>query len=534
MSLDIQTVLISEPVDPSCGAILSQNGVSVTSKVGLSHDQLKEEIKNYDGLIVRSATKVTADVIEAGKNLKIIGRAGVGVDNIDCDAATKQGVLVINAPGGNTLSAAELTCAMITSLSRDIPEACSTLKGGKWDRKRFMANELLGKTLAIIGLGRIGREVAFRMQSFGMKTIGFDPLVPADESIKFGVTSFELEKIWPLADYITVHTPLIPQTKNMLNKETFDKCRKGVKVVNCARGGIIDEDALYDALQSGQCGGAGLDVYLEEPPKNTKMIQHPKVVCTPHLGASTHEAQSRVAEEISEQMVALKNGNSAHGIVNSPAFCLSMSSANKPGVVLSKAIGSLIAMLFPKTETEISLSINAHGPDLRRKEVMFSTAVLIGILKQRNITANFINAATLAKDLGFKVENVSTGPLDYPNLSIELIASSPNANHSVSATLKGEDPVLCAIDGHLFKIYPVIVDNLILLKGNYSSDIVCKLLGALVENGIVDSASWSSFIDGNGWCAINSDFKYPHMPVAAVDHLDSFGQKLDFWAQLNL
>ncbi|XP_042904774.1 D-3-phosphoglycerate dehydrogenase [Parasteatoda tepidariorum] len=524
MSLAIESVLISESVDPSCESILSQNGISTTTKVGLTAEQLKSEIQNYHGLIVRSATKVTSDIIAAGKNLKIIGRAGVGVDNIDCDAATKHGVLVINAPGGNTLSAAELTCCMITSLSRSIPEACATLKNGKWDRKRFMANELNGKTLAIIGLGRIGREVAFRMQAFGMKTIGFDPLVPAEESIKFGVETIELSEIWPLADYITVHTPLIPQTKNMLNKETFAKCRKGVKVVNCARGGIIDEDALFDALESGQCGGAGLDVYLEEPPKNTKLIQHPKVICTPHLGASTHEAQSRVAVEISEQMVALNQGQSAHGIVNSPAFSLSMSSANRDGVVLSKTVGHLIASLFANTESEITVSVNVHGTDLHRKEIMFSTAVLIGMLQQRKKAANFVNAPTLAKDLGFTVEKVSTGPPKGHNLSVEVVASSANQKHSALVTLKGSnDPVLCAIDGHSFKVHPLLAGHLILLKSSLSSALT--LCGSLIEKGVIDNASWSSCIDGKSWSVLNSN-----KPA----DLANIGHPVDFYAQISL
>nr|WBW70087.1 venom protein [Lampona murina] len=530
MALSIKTVLISEPVDPGCARILSENGVEVTTKVGLSKDELIEEIKNYDGLVVRSATKVTADIISAGKELKIIGRAGVGVDNIDCDAATKHGVLVINAPGGNTLSAAELTCGMIVSLSRNIPLACATLKSGKWDRKSFMANELLGKTLAIVGLGRIGREVAARMQAFGMKTIGFDPLVPAEESIKFGVESLPLESIWPLADYITVHTPLIKQTRNLINSDVFAKCRKGIKIINCARGGIVDEDALLSALESGQCGGAGLDVYLEEPPKNTKLIQHPKVICTPHLGASTREAQSRVADEISEQFVELMSGRPAHGIVNSPAFCMSMAEVNRPWVNVSKKIGAVASLLFPKSENQIFLEINVHGSDLNRKESLFSTAVLIGLLKQRNnITANFINAPTLAKECGYEVTRVSVSPPKTENpipVSVCVTAKSANSSHSILATFRGEEPLLCAIDGQEFNTPASLTDNLILCKGNHSADLIANLIGALVVRGAVNSTTWSTIKDGQCWCAISSFVNCDNVP-------DGLSTDINQWGQLN-
>lgn len=277
-------------------------------------------IKNYDALIVRSATQVTRDVIQSGSSasggkLKLIGRAGVGVDNIDCVSAKEFDVIVINSPGGNTISAVELTCTMILSTARFVPQACNSLKSGAWDRKTFVGNEVRNKTLAIIGLGRIGREVATRMQAFAMKTIGFDPLVSKEEANKFNVESMSLDEIWPQADFITVHTPLIPQTKNMINKDTLSKCKKGVRIINVARGGIIDEDALLQSLQDGHCAAAGLDVYLEEPPKNRKLIEHPNVVCTPHLGASTKEAQINVATEIAQQFLMLQQGQTVPGLV---------------------------------------------------------------------------------------------------------------------------------------------------------------------------------------------------------------------------
>lgn len=323
MPVNIQKVLICDAVDAACIEALKNNGIHVTTKLKLPKEELCKEIKNYDAAIVRSDTKITAEVIEAGAGrLKAVGRAGAGVDNIDIPAATKHGVIVLNTPGGNSISACELTCLLIGTLARPIVPACHSLKDGKWDRKLYSGTELYGKTLAILGLGRIGREVGIRMKTWGMRVIGFDPITTDEEARAAGIEKMTLEQIWPLADYITVHTPLIPQTKNLISTGTLAKCKKGVKVVNVARGGIIDEAAVLEALESGQCGGAAFDVYAEEPPKSevTKaLIKHPKIVATPHLGASTTEAQIRVAVEVAEQFIALAQGASEDkypGVVN--------------------------------------------------------------------------------------------------------------------------------------------------------------------------------------------------------------------------
>uniref|UniRef100_A0AAQ4RMF9 phosphoglycerate dehydrogenase n=1 Tax=Gasterosteus aculeatus aculeatus TaxID=481459 RepID=A0AAQ4RMF9_GASAC len=336
--ISIQTVLISESVDPRCRAILEENGIRVTEKPNMKRDELMAEIKDYDGLVVRSATKVTADVIDAADNLKIIGRAGTGVDNVDVDAATKKGIIVMNTPSGNTISAAELTCALLMSLSRNVPQAAMSMKQGNWDRKKFMGAELYGKVLGILGLGRIGKEVSSRMQSFGMRTIGYDPITPVEVSAGWGVEQMSLEQLWPQCDYITVHTPLMPSTVGLLGDETFAKCKKGVKVVNCARGGIIDEAALLRALESGQCGGAGLDVFVEEPPKNRPLVDHPNVISCPHLGASTKEAQARCGEDIALQIVDMVKGRKLVGAVSS-SHCASDGAAGGVCTVEVEATG---------------------------------------------------------------------------------------------------------------------------------------------------------------------------------------------------
>uniref|UniRef100_A0A5F9CUQ6 D-3-phosphoglycerate dehydrogenase n=1 Tax=Oryctolagus cuniculus TaxID=9986 RepID=A0A5F9CUQ6_RABIT len=312
---NLRKVLISESLDPCCRKILQDGGLQVVEKQNLSKEELIAELQDCEGLIVRSATKVTADVINAAEKLQVVGRAGTGVDNVDLEAATRKGVLVMNTPNGNSLSAAELTCGMIMCLARQIPQATASMKGGKWERKKFMGTELNGKTLGILGLGRIGREVATRMQAFGMKTIGYDPIISPDVSASFGVQQLPLEKIWPLCDFITVHTPLLPSTTGLLNDNTFAQCKKGVRVVNCARGGIVDEGALLRALQSGQCAGAALDVFTEEPPRDRALVDHENVISCPHLGASTREAQSRCGEEIAVQFVDMVKGKSLVGVV---------------------------------------------------------------------------------------------------------------------------------------------------------------------------------------------------------------------------
>ncbi|CAG9769033.1 unnamed protein product [Ceutorhynchus assimilis] len=321
--MDIKKVLVADAVDNACIELLKKYSIEVDCKYKLSKEQLVQEIKNYDAIVVRSDTKVTAEVIQAGKRMKVIGRAGAGVDNIDVNAATANNVIVLNTPGGNAISACELTCSLITNLARNVTPASASLKAGRWDRKLYSGHELSGKTLAIIGLGRIGREVALRMQAWGMTTIGFDPIVSAEEAKQFNTEFLPLEQIWPRADYITVHTPLIPATRNLINQKVLNSCKKGIRIINVARGGIINESDLLAAIKSGQCGGAGIDVFEQEPPTDPvtlELIAQDKVVATPHLGASTGEAQIRVAVEVSEQIIALtgksKDYTSTAGVIN--------------------------------------------------------------------------------------------------------------------------------------------------------------------------------------------------------------------------
>ncbi|XP_018497252.1 D-3-phosphoglycerate dehydrogenase [Galendromus occidentalis] len=442
--MEIQRVLISDSCDPRCAEILTKAGCKVTVKTDHTPQELVENIKNFDALVVRSATKVTAAVINAAPDLKVIGRAGTGVDNIDCETATKNGVLVINAPGGNTLSAAEMTCALIVSLSRDIAAACASLKAGRWDRKNFMSNELNGKTIGIVGLGRIGREVATRMQSFGMRTIGFDPIIPAEAAAEFGVEAMSLDDLWPQCDYITVHTPLIPQTRDLINSKTLAKCKKGVKIVNCARGGIVNENDLLAALESGQASGAGFDVFEEEPPKNTAFIAHPKVICTPHLGANTKEAQARVAIEIAEQFVALRDDRRIAGAVNAPLLAQSQAAENRLIAQLATDLGKVAGALVSGSSA-IGITMETCGDRLAAQAKFLSSTVTIGVLRSLGENANLINFGGLAEKRGVSYSHQNASICCGFDECIRITVKGDSSSHVLEGT-PGQVSILRMVD----------------------------------------------------------------------------------------
>ncbi|XP_053373404.1 D-3-phosphoglycerate dehydrogenase-like [Mercenaria mercenaria] len=495
MVLELKKVFISDEVDPRCVEVLKESGIEVVKDTKLRTDKEKflAEISKYDGLIVRSATKVTADVINAATNLKIIGRAGTGVDNIDCEAATKRGIIVMNTPGGNTLSAAEHTCALMCCLSRDIPNAVATMRAGTWDRKSFMGSELYGKTLAIIGLGRIGKEVALRMQSFGMTTIGYDPIIPGSVSSQFNTEWMELEQIWPKADYITVHTPLIPQTRNLINEGVFAKCKKGVKVVNCARGGIIDEAALLKALDAGQCGGAGLDVYVNEPPDDYTLAKHPKVIATPHLGASTVEAQKRVAVEIAEQFVDVMHGRSLFGAINAQAMHNALSADTQPWVDLGRCLGTILASLGANPKKGISIS--SVGAGLKDAGSYLGASVLSGLLSVEggagDAALNLVSAPAVAKQQGIQVES------KYESTKGSQLVSVSADGRTVTGTTSGGQPLLISINGAQFSTPAVLSGSVLLFQAKSDPKLVSTVAGALSDNG-ASVTGFSVTVDSKG------------------------------------
>lgn len=497
----IKSILISESVDPRCRIILEENGIHVTEKHISRKEELIAEITDYDGLVVRSATKVTADVIEAATNLKIIGRAGTGVDNVDVDAATKKGIIVMNTPSGNTISAAELTCALIMNLSRHVPQAAMSMKAGNWDRKKFMGAELYGKVLGILGLGRIGKEVASRMQSFGMKTIGYDPITPPAVSAGWGVEQMTLEQLWPQCDYITVHTPLMPSTVGILNDETFAKCKKGVKVVNCARGGIIDEAALFRALESGQCGGAGLDVFVEEPPKERRLVNHPNVISCPHLGASTKEAQARCGQDIALQIVDMINGKNLVGAVNAQVLASTFTQESQELIKFGEAIGALLQSCSTSRKPYSNLKITTQGDCMKSSSAYMPSAVLVGLLGNGSNGINLINVLNLAKESGIQVNQTHCSSNGVGACEVEILADG--CAFKASGSVQSGCPVLLMLSDSVFRQPVSLTGNLLFFKASDNSQLLPSVAGVLATEGVqIESFSAPVNHTGEQWYCV--------------------------------
>jgi phosphoserine aminotransferase len=433
-------ILISDPIEQSCVDILEKAGYQITRREKVPKEELLKIIGEYDGLIVRSGTQVTPDIIKAGTKLKLIGRAGTGVDNIDVDTATRMGKMVMNTPGGNTASAAELTVSLLMALSRDIPNATQSLKAGKWERKRFMGSELAGKTIGIIGLGQIGRRVASACQGLGMDTIGFDPLLSAETARDAKIALVTLDELYARSDFISLHVPLTKDTKNMLNEQTFAKCKKGVRIVNCARGGIIDDAALLKALKSGHVAGAALDVFEKEPPpaELAPLLQHPNVICTPHLGASTEEAQEKVAKEIASQFVDAFEGRRYAGIVN--AKILSLLHERKDlmtWVDLAERMGSLQAQLLAGAALK-SVTLATRGTLLKDATQVLTSAALKGILSVTvSDPVNYVNANLLAEEFGLRVRQVHESKGSIHGNSVTIIFHTDQGDRKFVGTCRG-------------------------------------------------------------------------------------------------
>jgi len=401
-------VLVADPIAPE-GIEILKTVAEVDVKTGLPKDELAAIIGDYDALAVRSETKVTADIIARAGKLKIIGRAGVGVDNIDVEAATNRGILVVNSPEGNTLAAAELTVAMLLALARNIAPADQALRGGKWDRKKYMGSEVYGKTLGVVGLGKIGREVVSRLQAFGMSVLGYDPYLKPEQAESLGIKLVDLDTLYRESDYITVHTPKTKETTGMINREKLALMKPTVRLINCARGGIIDEAALAEAAKAGQIAGAAVDVFTVEPAAaDNPLLGVPNILTTPHLGASTEEAQVNVALDIAEQIVEVLNGKPARAAVNMPSVSADMLGRLQPYLTLAEKIGSLHAQLTSSPISEVEVVYAGDFESL--PTVHLTRAVLKGLLEpivQESV--NYVNAPALAAARGIKITESRTG-----------------------------------------------------------------------------------------------------------------------------
>jgi len=485
-------ILVSDPLSDEGLKILKEvKEFQVDVNTELKPEALKAIIKDYDALIVRSATKVTKDIIDAAAKLKVIGRAGVGLDNVDLGAATQKGIIVMNAPAGNTISTAEHTISMILALSRNIAQANASTKKGEWKRSKFMGVELYGKTLGIVGLGRIGREVAKRALSFGMSVLAFDPFLSREVAEGLGIGVVELKDLLQNSDYITVHTPLTEETKHMISTQQFALMKKGVRVINCARGGIIDEVALANAIKEGRAAGAAIDVFEKEPVSpESELLKLDNVVVTPHLGASTEEAQINVAIEVSEIVRDALLGKGIRNAANYPSVEAEAYKVLEPYINLCEKLGIFAAQLVEGRYEELNISYSGEiiKHDLSPLTMSLVKGVLSPILKE---TVNFINATSLAKERGIRVkESKLSKEAEFVNL-IQLEIKTDKESRRVAGTLaSNKQPRIVKIDDYYVEATPIgamimiqnwdkpgIIGNLGMLLGKHNINIAAMTFG---------------------------------------------------------
>ena len=491
-------VLVSDPIDQAGIDILAQVA-QVDQRVGLSEDDLKAMIGDYDALMIRSGTQVTADVIKAGGRLRIIGRAGVGVDNVDVPTATQQGVLVVNSPEGNTIAAAEQALALMLSLSRHVPQAHASTMAGGWDRKKYVGNELYKKVLGVVGLGKIGSHVARVCNAMGMEVIAYDPFISADRAQQMQVRLSSLENLFEQADYITLHLPRTPDTENLVNAALLGKMKATARLVNCARGGIIDESALADALTAGVIGGAALDVYAQEPlaaDSPLRSVQE-RLILTPHLGASTTEAQENVAVDVAEQIRDVLLGLPARSAVNIPGLSAEIMERLKPHLQLAETLGLLVSQLSGGQLQE--LEVRLQGEFAQHPSQPLVIAALKGVLTSAlGDRINYVNASLEAKGRGIRVLEVKDETSkDFAGGSLQLTTRGDQGGHSVTGavfangdlriTTIDEFPVNVSPSRHMLltrhRDMPGIIGQLGSVLGEHNVNIASMQVGRRIVRG---------------------------------------------------
>ncbi len=475
--------LLLDGVDAVCAEIFKQRGFEVTESPKMPETELEQIIGEYDAMVVRSATKVTGELLAKATNMKVVGRAGVGVDNINLDAATQMGVLVMNTPDGNTISTAEHTCGLIIALSRNIPSAVASLKEGRWDRKKYLGTEVHGKTLGIIGLGKIGSNVATRMKAFGMHLVGYDPYTTHERAAEMGVEMMELDDLLGYVDYLTVHTPLTEKTKGLVSLNNADKIKPGIRLVNCARGGIFKEKDIIPLIEKGIIGGVALDVYSEEPPTGeiAEMLKHPAVICTPHLGASTQEAQGKVAEQIAEQIADALEQKGYQGSLNGKSIALSTNKEVQPYLQLADRLGRFISHIAP-THTE-ELSVTYSGTCAKHSQVL-TDALLSGFLKGSiDDVVNLINARYHAETRGLKITETQSKEIQTYSDLITVDMGPKSEYRVLSATTFGDNDFrIVTIDGFSIEIH---LDGEIIIYRNIDKPgMLAATSGTLAERNI--------------------------------------------------
>ena len=511
-------VLIAEPLSETGLAVLAKAGLRADVKTDLTRDQLLAEIGAYDALVVRSATQVNRELLSAGKCLRVVGRAGVGLDNVDVKAATERGILVVNAPSGNVVSAAEHAIALLLALLRKIPDAQTSLKAGEWKRTKFVGTELQGKTVGIVGLGQVGARVAARLRPWQVTLLGYDPFISAERAAELGVTVATMDELLQKSDIVTLHTQVTPETTGLLGEKQFAMMKTGALVVNTARGALIDEAALALALDSGKLGGAALDVFSQEPPKDFALMKHPKVLCTPHLGASTLEAQDRVAVETVEMLVEALSGSPFVAAVNLPFPAGGDPHAALPWMKLAEEIGTFLGQCLPDGPQKIQIA-QVGVPERLQKAV--STAAVKGVLKPYVVDeVNLVNASTLARLRGTVVEETRRQEADgYANL-VTVTVETAKGTRSAAGTLFGDRyGRIVALDGLKMEFRP---EGTMLVLANRDVPGVVGRIGTLLGQRNVNIAdlSLSRGKDGRAAAVVKIDTAAGKELVDAVAALE--------------
>jgi D-3-phosphoglycerate dehydrogenase len=481
MSIKRMKILVADNVSESGLEPLRVAGFTVEKKIGLTKDELLKEVRACDGLVVRSETKVTSDVLDAAQILRAVGRAGVGVDNIDVAAATARGVVVMNAPDGNTITTAEHTFAMLIALARHVAQARESLKAGRWERKRFVGVELQSKTLGIVGLGRIGRVVAHRARSFGMHIIAYDPFVAMNAARDLEIEMLPLEEVFGRADFLTVHTPLTPDTRGIIGAEAFAQMKQGVRIINCARGGLVDEQALLTAIKDGKVAGAALDVFTQEPPPaDHPLVALDQVIATPHLGASTTEAQEGVAFTVAEQMRDYLLTGALRGAVNVPALGAQELRALRPYMELAESLGRFHAQLLDDAVREVRLEYADAIAEMDAAPV--ARAFLAGLLRDMSARVNVVNAFLIAEERGIVVTDAYNRARADHASAIRTTVITQGGEQTISGSLFGGDGRITEINNFRIEATP---RGYVLVTRNHDVPGVIGHIGTLLgKNGV--------------------------------------------------
>lgn len=478
-------VLVSDKLSEKGLKILEDcDHIDLDVKTGLKPEELREIIGEYEALIIRSGTKVTADILEAAGKLKLVGRAGIGVDNVDLGAASKHGVIVENTPSGNAVTTAEHAVAMMFAVSRMIPQATMSMKEGKWEKKKFIGSELCNKSLGVIGVGNIGKIVANRALGLKMKVLAFDPFLTPEAASKMGIELVDLPELFRRSDYITVHVPLNDKTRGLINQESFSKMKDGVYIINCARGGVVDEKDLLPALESGKVAGAALDVFETEPPDgDSELVKHPRVICTPHLGASTDEAQVNVAVEVAEQVVDFFSNGEVRNAVNFPSLSGELAKVLKPYLELGEKLGILQGSI---TEGNIrQINIEYTGEIANYPMAPITSCVLKGIFEVAlmDVGVNYVNAPVLAKERGIKVVESKVSEAEGFTSLITVELETQDGKQIVCGTIFGtKHPRIVRVDDFYLEAVPE--GNILLIRNIDKPGVIGSVGTLLGENGV--------------------------------------------------